>query len=471
MNAVPEIDIRGYLEWDPLPGTRVLGQTSAEAVSGRRMVEAVEAARRAGAQALLVVMEGSGGGVEAAFALYDALRAFSRAGGKVVVYLPGEAGSSYAFAALAGDYVLLGPGEEPGFYVHGPLSLLARNTALACVRWEELGRRGRPDAAFMRQALADLEEAFGGPQPDEAEAVESARARILAIFKARTATPARLLEEWVRLSYEDLDAPMHGVRVAGGPAFGDGWADGVVASLADARELACLLARGGLLVTPRQRMLAGRPELAPLARPTDLARARAPGGNKLTADALQTSNYAQDASGNPTAGAKLATYGTALKVAPANFQIGQTLIRDTWFANQRQVLGRRLTYASGAWTLTSSGLTLGTWNATNKQLRIWGTGAGAAGFNDAVVHATRIDGVTAGYAYELRSGHLNRGSNGTDVWFDVELWRMRAYWDEMLGLQTVCESVDWPALGASAPWFDISVTFFNGSPTWRWPWQ
>jgi hypothetical protein len=46
---------------------------------------------------------------------------------------------------------------------------------------------------------------------------------------------------------------------------------------------------------------------------------------------LRTSNYAEDGSGNPTAGAKLASQGTALKVANNAFQIGTATFSDYWF--------------------------------------------------------------------------------------------------------------------------------------------
>jgi hypothetical protein len=49
-------------------------------------------------------------------------------------------------------------------------------------------------------------------------------------------------------------------------------------------------------------------------------------GGKIQGDALQTSNYAQDGNGNPTAGAKLDKDGLALKVAPKNCQIGTLTI-------------------------------------------------------------------------------------------------------------------------------------------------
>ena len=46
---------------------------------------------------------------------------------------------------------------------------------------------------------------------------------------------------------------------------------------------------------------------------------------------LRTSNYAEDGSGNPTAGGKLASGGTALKVAAANLQVGSYVFTDYFF--------------------------------------------------------------------------------------------------------------------------------------------
>lgn len=46
---------------------------------------------------------------------------------------------------------------------------------------------------------------------------------------------------------------------------------------------------------------------------------------------LRTTNYAEDGAGNPTAGAKMASSGTALKVAPNSFQVGTLVLSDYWF--------------------------------------------------------------------------------------------------------------------------------------------
>lgn len=47
-------------------------------------------------------------------------------------------------------------------------------------------------------------------------------------------------------------------------------------------------------------------------------------------DNLRTSNYAEDGSGNPTAGAKLSSTGTTLKVANSSLQVGTAIFTDYW---------------------------------------------------------------------------------------------------------------------------------------------
>jgi hypothetical protein len=53
--------------------------------------------------------------------------------------------------------------------------------------------------------------------------------------------------------------------------------------------------------------------------------------NSVHISDLRTTNYAEDGSGNPTAGAKLSSTGTALKVEKNSFQIGTLVLNDYWF--------------------------------------------------------------------------------------------------------------------------------------------
>ena len=97
---------------------------------------------------------------------------------------------------------------------------------------------------------------------------------------------------------------------------------------------------------------------------------------KITATAIQTTNYAEDGSGNPTAGAKLATGATALKVASANLQVGGYVFTD-YFYRQLQALdgsasnGRVLyrgnndvTYRGGAPNISCLSVTRRNWNSS-----------------------------------------------------------------------------------------------------------
>ncbi|RJS14610.1 hypothetical protein DRW03_34600 [Corallococcus sp. H22C18031201] len=51
----------------------------------------------------------------------------------------------------------------------------------------------------------------------------------------------------------------------------------------------------------------------------------------IAANTLQTSNYAEDGNGTPTAGAKLDNVGTTLKVASSNVQVGRYYLSDGFF--------------------------------------------------------------------------------------------------------------------------------------------
>jgi hypothetical protein len=53
--------------------------------------------------------------------------------------------------------------------------------------------------------------------------------------------------------------------------------------------------------------------------------------NSVHISDLRTTNYAEDGIGNPTAGAKLASTGTALKVAANSMQVGTQVLSDYWF--------------------------------------------------------------------------------------------------------------------------------------------
>lgn len=78
----------------------------------------------------------------------------------------------------------------------------------------------------------------------------------------------------------------------------------------------------------------------------------------LQADAIQTTNYAEDGSGNPTAGAKMSVAGTALKTSPGGLQVGSYTFTD-YFWRLLQALdgssGNRVLYRGSIDTSTRGG--------------------------------------------------------------------------------------------------------------------
>jgi hypothetical protein len=93
--------------------------------------------------------------------------------------------------------------------------------------------------------------------------------------------------------------------------------------------------------------------------------------DRLSANAIQTTNYAEDGSGNPTAGAKLQVGGTALKVATLGLQLGNYTIERQIAAISLADFSRRL------FALTSSGL----WVCQDSYGQNVLVGGGATGFN------------------------------------------------------------------------------------------
>ena len=137
------------------------------------------------------------------------------------------------------------------------------------------------------------------------------------------------------------------------PAFGTGVVDvGALASGAvDATKLAAAVKGDG--TNPVTWLSAN-------AIGTNHLVANAVTAGKILAGEIKTSNYAEDGSANPTAGAKLDHTGTALKVAPANLQIGSTVIENAWFGNMFAVCFSLTTTASGASRLSYyGGITVG----------------------------------------------------------------------------------------------------------------
>ena len=297
------IEIRSFLARDHSPEAIgdiarrgwVKGVVFADDVIGK-----VEAARRSGVGTLIVVVEGPGGHLEGARAVYDALRRFSDEGGRVITVLAGpRVASSAPLIALAGDWVLAVPGARVQLHsveAATPGEVLEENAWNASILWE------------------------------------------------RTAMPRDLVTACVTTGGLDEEGAARVMEGAGVELYRAGLADIEIGGL----DFVPLFARaldhlplpkrhepgGALWRLQAMRPAAPRGVVATAAITADKIAAHVISADKIAAGELKTSNYAEDGSGNPTAGAKLDHQGTALKVAPANLQIGKTTIGNTWFAGK-----------------------------------------------------------------------------------------------------------------------------------------
>jgi len=180
------------------------------------VLTAIAAQRARGAGVLLVGLESDGGDVAAAFVIYDALQAFSRAGGIVVIYARGWNASTATLIALAGDYLVADVSAE--FAIHSMIG---------------------PDA-----------------QEDNRRVLETIAPRVL--------TPRAELAKW--LTYVRHDSPGY---IPGQPnvakldaalAINHGWAD-LIGTREEAQAFASSLAAGSFpngFPTPRRQALAER---------------------------------------------------------------------------------------------------------------------------------------------------------------------------------------------------------------------
>lgn len=203
-----EIEILGSLWPHHLePGTPI-GNGNARVdrvVVAGDVLAAIDRAGATGARVILLVIESEGGALDAGFEIYNRLRAFSSAGGRVVAFVQGRCGSIGPVIAQAADVVLMrGNGK---FLIHSAHSSTDRgaeraNQVVASVLAQRTG-----------MALAKLE--------------------------------AYCSEVEVACQIHDLGA----VRL--------GWADWTPCTIEYARQLAGMLARGGMLPeTARSRWLA-----------------------------------------------------------------------------------------------------------------------------------------------------------------------------------------------------------------------
>jgi ATP-dependent protease ClpP protease subunit len=183
---------------------------------GERVVHAgdvlreMETAWRSGVRTVLVNVDSGGGQVEGGVVLFDALRAWRAAGGRVVVFLAGLAGSTASWWPLSADVIVAH--KSAAIYVHGP-------------------SRGLGDHVTAAKR---------------------------AIYRTSTLAPADLLETWITTP---STPDGHGVtRLDAHRALELGFVD-FVGSRGRARECALALASGGDVSSPRRAALSARGEL------------------------------------------------------------------------------------------------------------------------------------------------------------------------------------------------------------------
>ena len=176
-----------------------------EMLPAAAFIEQLEEVRARGTRVVLLRIESAGGLVDESLLIYEALRRFSRDGGRVVVHVAGWCGSTATFIALAGDYVVLDPAAK--FLGHGM-------NGYAPARTRELNQRVR------------------------------------AIYAERSGglTPSHELDEWLAL---EADAA---TWLMGEAAVCRGWAD-FVAHNFFAQHLAGMLAEGRTMPSQRQTTL------------------------------------------------------------------------------------------------------------------------------------------------------------------------------------------------------------------------
>jgi hypothetical protein len=136
---------------------------------------------------------------------------------------------------------------------------------------------------------------------------------------------------------------------------------------------------------------------------------------------------------------------------------GQTF-SNAWFASTAMTGVGNLYWTGSAWSYYSPKVTVGTFNETNKTLRITYPLAGSVGFSEMNVTATRRD--SAARLYELRT--LGTVASGNDLYVDLQLWEH--YHD---GTSWIDQIVDWNSISGSQPHFDLHVMLYGALGSWR----
>lgn len=400
MQTVREITIKKQVLNAPLrPGEcyRFRGgesvRTADECQSAGEILDQIEDAKAAGVRVLLVTIDECEGGQHGGSdKIYEALRRFGDGFHRfVVAHVTGYAASAAAHFTLGANYLLMAP--DARIYVHSAANEVA--------------------------------------DPDESERqIAAINARLKAVALERTAIPPDAMDDALSRRYDPVTDKFRVISLPPEHAIPLRWADGT-ATLEEARSFAARLAAGVGIATPRTLLLMQRQAQAHEAQCT-ISGGKIETGTLLAASIaggeLKTVNYAEDGSGNPTAGAKLDHTGTALKCAPANLQIGKTVIRDTWFGKSTLITFRNAGINSGGGfffdavhgvpttTISSSGGN----GTSSSRLYIRLNGFGTAGYSAA--YLVGCPPTSAGYV--LRDSGFR--TSGGDLYLDLDLgaWRL-----------------------------------------------
>jgi ATP-dependent protease ClpP protease subunit len=355
-----------------------------QVATGAQVVAALRDFKARGCVGLVLTVDSLGGEASACTAVFDAIRDFSRHAGPVAAFVSGHAVSSAVHWALAADLVVMAPGAT--YQVHAAVPFdgdLAAEAELyasdACQRMNEwqattIRARSAETPAIVAQALAraipkqrlqlpaNVAVHFGWADAigdagvawglltallERGEAPRSRRRRFLVGERLGPASaPGAPGVAMVGIAEDGVTV----VDLSGGTTVGNfsaltannaaatGWVElngYVQGRAASGTALGTLAAHGKLHSNARYVRLAvtfnsaagdGVQDLDALELDVVTAAAAIEDGavtiSKIATDSLRTTNYAEDGSGNATAGAKLDHQGTALKVAPGNLQIG-----------------------------------------------------------------------------------------------------------------------------------------------------
>ncbi|MBI5071260.1 MAG: hypothetical protein HZB56_23840 [Deltaproteobacteria bacterium] len=296
-------------------------------ISAAEVLRQIEAHRQAGARCLLVTLGMCGGGaLGESLEIVAGLRRFSTEVGPVVAHVQGTVGSSGPLIAIAADLVIMAPKARMLFH------------AASC------GQAHDPEATH----------------------------KLVPHFAARCAASEEEVLRW--LSHGLPGSPEPVIIADAEAAIAHGLAD-LVGELGHARALAAALGAGmPLFETPRGAFL------------RQLAAAPAPATELLRANALRTSDYAEDGSGDPIAGAQMLA-NTAL---------------TAWAANTAYSVGDKRSNGGRLYQCSTAGTSAG------------GAAAWASGTTYGAAALVSYSGRTY---YSLQAGNTNHQPNTSPTWW------------------------------------------------------